>query len=321
MKRTLQLFWHKTWDNLVQVVLINFIWFAFATLLFFAAAALVNVMAAREAEATLAEGTAQKSAVTDEIPAAGREAPTAVPQPADEKPGDAAGAPVEEQEPAAEGAEAPAATDAVPDAVMSPTNIVGTLAFLVPAWVLFSVATGFVFYATADIVTQYDFGGYRLLLRKFLRRGPVLRSVAAGTVFGVTFLVTLANAIFYVKVSPDRGIVFLVLAGLMLWFLVFLVMTYALAMPLMAQRDMRLLPAVKTAAILSLSAPVRTFVVIIVAWTIIVLSVASGAGVGFFLMSATAILFNAEVRSRLEEIEREPDPPGATTENPDEVAS
>lgn len=322
MKRTLQLFWHKTWDNLVQVVLINFIWFAFATLLFFAMIATVRVMASRETDATPAERTAGGISATGDTSAADkREALAVMPQPADKKPGDAAGTPVEKRNPAAGSTTAPAATNAVPDAVASLTTVLAAWLFLVLAWMLFSAATGFVFYATADMMTEYDFSGYRFLLRKFLRRAPIVRFVTADTVFAVTFLITLANAIFYVKVTPDRGIVFLVLAGLMLWFLVFLVMTYALAMPLVAQRDMRLFPAVKTAAILSLSAPVRTFVVIIVAWTIIVLSLLSGAGVGFFLMSATAMLFNAEVRSRLEEIEHEPDPPGATTENPDEGAS
>lgn len=274
MKRTFQLFWSKSWDNLIHLVLFNFIWFTPLVALFFAMMLVTMVFGGNE-----------RTSVPPAVEAAAAaEAPEAEDTYTEEAPGEA---------PAGE--EAPAGTAAKISALM----------FLACAWLVFCVATGFVFYGMADIVTHYDFSGYKEVAREFSRRGPILKSIGLVTICAVTLLATAVNILFYLDLAGSKGILFLLLAGIMLWFLLFAVMTFGQTLPLVAQRRMGLLAALRSAAILSLSAPMRNLAVLAVVATILMLAVLSGAGVGFFVLAAPAVLFNCEVRARFEELEAE----------------
>ena len=190
----------------------------------------------------------------------------------------------------------------------------GPLVFLGLSWLLFSVAAGFVFYAVADIIAEYDFSGYFYVAKRFLRRGPILKSIFVVTACAVTFIATVANILFYLNLAATRGAAYLILAGVMLWFLLFVLMTFALTLPLAAQRHMTTLRAVRLAALLSLSRPLRMLVILVTAGAIVLIAFVSGAGVGFFVVSVPAALFNSEVRVRIEEIEEREPPTDSTAQ-------
>ena len=297
MKRTFQLFWQRGWDNLVHLVIFNLVWFTLSLPFLFGLVMFLMVLGPETsppdapAEAPAREEAASEGPLLSEHPAAGEPA-------AGEK--GARESPLEFLERASR------------ERMAAHGRRLGlVLLYLACCWVLFCVATGYVFFAMADIVAEYDFGGYGYITRRFLRRGPILRSIAAVTLCGVTLAVSLANIVFYLYLAAARGLVFILLAGIMAWFVLLVIMTFALAMPLVAQRGMRLLPAVRTAAILALSAPLRTFFVVAAAGVVAIIAICSLAGFGFFVVSAPAVLFNAEVRSRLEEIERPRGTPAA----------
>ena len=168
---------------------------------------------------------------------------------------------------------------------------------------LLCVATGFVYFATADFVANYDFSGYREVLRKYLKRGPILRSVGLITLFIVTLVAAVANVLFYLNLASRFGVVLFILAGVMLWFACFVVMTFVLAMPLVAQRDLTVWQAIRSGAVMALARPVRTLVVAVTASVIFVLGLMSGAGAGFFAVSAPTALFNAAAKVSLDEAE------------------
>jgi len=289
--RTFQLFWQKTWDNLFHLIVVNFIWFTLSLPLMFALVLTLNAIAPplstqneRALSALEREGSGAERA--DEGPV--EEGETA--------PGDMGGSQGQDA------CEADAESPDRPFFNWGP-HVVWPLIFLVFSWILFCIAAGFVFYAAADMVTGYDFSGYRCVLEGFLRRGPLLKSILSITVCAVTFVATVVNVLFYLHLAAARSPWYLVLAGVMLWFLLFVMMTFALALPLAAQRGLRILPSLRLGALLALSRPLRMFIVITVAGAIVLVALVSGAGVGFFIVSVPATLFNSEVRARLEEIE------------------
>lgn len=276
MMRTFQLFWRKAWDNLFHLILINFIWFTLSLPLMFSFA-----FALRSLAPPLSQRNERALAAIEGNQAGQTEPPQAAPEAAD------ATAPVESAR----------------SFINWGPHMAAPLVFLGLSWIISCVASGFVFYATADIVTEYDFSGYFYVLKAFLKRGPILRSILAITVCTVTFIAAVVNVLVYLHLAATRGVVYLVLAGVMLWFLLFVMMTFALTLPLAAQRDMKTLAALRLAALLSFSRPLRMFIIIIVAGATVIVSLVSGAGVGFFIVSVPAVLFNSEIRARLEEIE------------------
>jgi len=331
MGSTYAVFWRKAWDNLGHVIVFNFIWFTLAIPFFLAFLLAVRTMFPSEPPALPHEPPAPEARLP--IPTA----PPAEPgvraesiESATAPSESAAAAPAEtgESPPVPPSGETPE-----PPAAPAPSHkvrfhfgadAVAALVFLAMSWALLSAATGLVFYGMADITTEYDFSGYRFIFRQFLRRGPILRSVALVTIFFVTFFASWANIAFYLYLAMAKGMVFLLLAGVMLWFVLFLTMTFALALPIMAQRDLRiayeseafpdaaeeqraargprtgLWPALRTGAVIALSFPGRTFFLTLTGFFIFLLGVLSTAGVGFFAISAPAVLFNADVKGHLQ---------------------
>jgi hypothetical protein len=303
MGATLAIFWRKTWDNLGHVVFFNFIWFTlcipFFLALVFAMRMSFNAggIGYTAAPATSAESPAPAAAELGSTAEALLSTVSALPG---TDSGLAAGV---------HGSIRP----------VFGLRTVEALFLLIISWTLACAATGFVFYAMSDLVTEYDFSGYRFIFRQFLRRGPVLRSIGLLSIFAFTFVATLANIVFYLILAQTKGPAFLGLAGVMLWFEIFVTMTCALALPIMAQRDLarayaqelidagrgtapaelpaaaRVWPAMRTAAVIALSSPMRTFGVLLIALCIVCIGLISGAGVGFFVMAAPAALFNANV--------------------------
>ncbi|MHC4711748.1 MAG: YesL family protein [Planctomycetota bacterium] len=288
MKRTLQLFWSKGWDNLIHLVIVNLIWFTAAIPL---ALGVVNLV-----RPYLPEETAAVDAGTDED--AGAETTETATQN-----GLSPAPPAQPTESAVEAPGAPGVSEP-PSAVRLTASIV----FVVLSWVLFCIACGFVFFCMADIVKEYDFSGYRYVLREFLRARPLAASVASMTLFTVTVGAALFNLFFYLYLARTRGVIFLLVAALMLWFFLLVSMSFALTLPLIAQRNLRLFRAIRTAAVLSLSAPIRTLIVVLAAAAIFIMSL-FGPQIGFFAIAVPAVLLNSDVRARLEEIEQ------PTTEN------
>lgn len=276
MMRTFQLFWRRAWDNLFHIIFINFIWFTLSLPLIFSLLFTLRALApplSPENERALSAIEADQADQTA--------TPQAPPEPENDAPRPASKGPLVNWGP----------------------HMTAPLIFLGLSWIISCVASGFVFYATADIVTEYDFSGYFHVLRAFMKRGPILKSILAITVCTVTFIASVVNVFVYLHLAATRGVWYLVLAGVMLWFLLFVMMTFALTLPLAAQRDMKTFAALRLAALLSLSRPLRMLLVIMVAGGTMIVSLVSGAGVGFFILSLPAVLFNSEVRARLEEIE------------------
>jgi hypothetical protein len=296
MKRTFQLFWQRTWDHLVHLTIINFIWFTLTVPFFLSFRSAVVAIAPLETVAVSAEqeqgpqAAADGSETDDESPATAEvaEAETADIEPDGQAP-----------------VESTSETTAVRQEIKLRwgPHVVAPLVLTGMTFLLSSVALGFVFYATADIVAEYDFSGYKAVLRTYLRRGPILKSVAVSTLFLVTMSATLVNMAVYSYLSAAKSSGFSLLAGIMLWFVLFAAMTFSLTLPLVAQRSMSLPRALKTAAIFTLSRPLRMFILMLLTVSIIVISVLSGAGMGFFVVSIPATLFNAEVAARYEERE------------------
>jgi uncharacterized membrane protein YesL len=123
------------------------------------------------------------------------------------------------------------------------------------------------------------------------------------TLFVATFAATVVNVLFYLQLAPRLGVALFLLAGVMLWFACFAAMTFALAMPLVAQRGLTVRHAVKAAAVMALTRPARMLAVIVTAFLVFVLGLMSGAGAGFFAISAPATLFNAAAKVCLDEAE------------------
>lgn len=268
------LFWRKAWDNLGHVVILNMLWLTLAIPTGLAIYSVwVTVVTTSQAPAVAQAGVSpdEAAALSPGAPQPGAPAPTA-----DEKP------PIRFRW-----------TPAAIPAVM----------FLALSWVLLCVATGFVYFATADFVANYDFSGYREVLRKYLKRGPILRSVGLITLFIVTLVAAVANVLFYLNLASRFGVVLFILAGVMLWFACFVVMTFVLAMPLVAQRDLTVWQAIRSGAVMALARPMRTLVVAVTASVIFVLGLMSGAGAGFFAVSAPTALFNAAAKVSLDEAE------------------
>ncbi len=297
MKEAFGVFWRKFWDNLGHVVIFNFIWFTACIPLFLALMLAANTFVTRE---PVALGTGE---------------PTTESQAAVETPVDA------------------------DNALSSDSLLVGSdgkpvklsfhfgprgaavAVFAVMAWLVLCAATGLVFYGMADLTTEYDFSGYKFIFRTYVRAGPMARSVALLNIFVFTFAASLANIVFYLYLAGTMSPLFLVLAGVMLWFVLFASMTSMLALAIMAQRDLRdayeranrgedtegevlnegrrgLWQAIRSGAIVTLLAPGRTIVLAGVALLIFAVGMASGAGAGFFAMSGPAVLFNADVATR-----------------------
>jgi uncharacterized membrane protein YesL len=109
----------------------------------------------------------------------------------------------------------------------------------------------------------------------------------------------------------------------MLWFILFLTMTFMYALPVAAQRGKTFGKAMKLAATLALTTPGRSFVVLVTGACIFFLGMMSGAGAGFFAVSAPAMLFNAAAKARFDEIaephgmDETPGGPGGDGEAPD----
>jgi hypothetical protein len=307
MKRVFALFWHKFWDDIGHVVLINFIWFTLSIPFFlavlFAVRNFVGERPSLDTGASVSSSEAAGEVAAPSIESSSSELASS--QSEIGSTGEAVTVPQRHNE-FRMGADAPAA-----------------IIFLIFSWTLMCAATGFVSYGMADLTTEHDFSGYRFLFRSYLRRGPVLRSVALLTLLTVTFCASWANIIFYVILAQSKGIVFLLLAGIMLWFVLFATMSCILALPIMAQRDLKALyarqaedrlgtgqeqstfeslrlespglwPALKTAGIISLGSPVRTLVVTFVGFVIFLIGIPS-AGIGFFAVSAPQVLFNADI--------------------------
>jgi len=339
MKRVFALFWHKFWDDIGHVVLINFIWFTLSIPFFLAVLfAVRNFVGERP---SLDTGSIVSSVSASE-PAAQGEALSMQ---------SSSSALASSQSEIASTGDAATGSARHREFRMGPTAPAAII-FLIFSWTLMCAATGFVSYGMADLTTEHDFSGYRFLFRAYLRRGPVLRCVALLTLLAVTFCASWANIIFYVILAQSKGIVFLLLAGVMLWFVLFATMSCLLALPIMAQRDLKALyardvenrlptgepqdafeslrleslrldslrldsprlevqrpespglwPALRTAGIICLGSPVRTLVVTFVGFVIFLVGIPS-AGIGFFAVSAPQVLFNADVYEHLGGMDR-----------------
>jgi len=327
MKRVLGLFWQKSWDNLGHVVVFNFIWFALAVPFFFVL--MLTVMSPEVFKRTaLPEGEAPLAAApTAPSPSAAGSTQTALSSTEAAVALDAGGVP----------AAAAGRVSTASEVTFQPTaSAIPLFVLLAMAYVVVCAATGFVYFGMADMVLEYDFTGYKYIAKVYLRRGPVLRTIALITLFIATFVATQANLGFYLNLARTRGMVFLVLAGVMLWIVIFITMTFVLALPVLAQRELRradaiaaahataemagraqsstsedlILPpevtlwrTIRTAAVMAMSAPGRTIFVLLIGFLLFLLGIFSGAGVGFFAVAAPAVLFNADVRVHLEEAE------------------
>ncbi len=305
MGRTFQLFWNKGWDNLIHIVVLNLIWFTLTIPLVISLWNLA-VLYAPEPTALESQGTepvttdeaeVTTTSVTGEVPAA--EAPSAALQPTDS----AVTSPS-----AATPAQPTDSAVVLPPALSRrepPTQgrLVASIVFAVSSWILFCIGSGFVFFSTADIVKEYDFSGYRHVLLAFLRGRIMATSVVSISLSTVAAGAAVFNLAFYLHLAQTRGIPFLLLAGLVLWFLMLVTMSFALVLPLVAQREMTFLRALRTAALLSLSSPLRTALVVAIAGGLFFVGLLSGAGAGFFAMGLPAVLLNSEARARLEGIE------------------
>ncbi len=285
MKRTFQLFWQKSWDNLLHLVAFNFIWFVLSLPLLVSVYVTVRSLAVAEAGGALP--------------------PVAV----ESVESDAAGA---------TGAEDMGRTEELIVVgggglaqYMTPM-VMMSLVFMALSWVVFCVATGFVFHGMADIVPEYDFSGYKHVVRKYHRRGPVLRSVGLMTLFAATSVATLVNLYVYLVLATSKAAVFLLLAGIMIWFGLLVLMAFPLAMALSAQRGTGIWGSIRSGASLSLSSPGRMFVVGTMAVLVTLVAVISGAGAGFFMMAAPAALYNAAARAFIEELEAKTQAEGET---------
>lgn len=303
MWTVLGLFWRRVWDNLFHVVAFNIIWFTLAIPFFYSV---------RSAVITLFP--TQESSVAGAAESGGFEGTSALPP--DRNPLSSTDTRVGGS---SEAALLPGQAEKPRHTFTFGSAGAVSLVMLVMSWAVLCTATGFVYYGLADIVTEYDFSGYRFLLRRFLKKGPILKSIAVLTFFVLTFCASSANMFFYLALAQTKGLTFLLLGGIMLWFIVFLTMTCALVLPVMAQRDLsaayaaegaqapdglsqadnaamqdsRLWPAFKTAALISLSSPLQTFFVLVLGILIMALGVFTMAGVGFFAVAAPAALFNA----------------------------
>jgi len=308
MWTALGLFWRKSWDNLGHVVLFNFIWFTFLIPFVFSVFIAVRVLYPSEEP----PASAQEALVSGNASAA-------LPQGATAGSTDAVLA--------ADAGSAPggAQKEASPRAFRPSVRGIPAILMLVMSWLVFCAATGFVFYGMADIVTEYDFSGYKFILKIFLRRGPVARSILLLTFFLVTLYVSTRNIDWYLLFAKEKGLVFLLPAGVMLWFVLFLTMTCMLTLPVAAQRDLKaayaedaqpasgegasaqenkpanagLWSCLKAAAVISLSSPLQTFAALVVTVLIAALGVYTMAGVGFFAMAAPATLLNAYAHVQL----------------------
>lgn len=296
------LFWRKAWDNLFHIIIFNMIWLTL-TIPFLQALRITG----NTLFPVIEQAAAPAPAATGAAPAIQSTATAAVESTmlAPEIQSTASVA-VESTATAATGAPSVDSTSA---ATARPRHFRWTAAgipaivMFIAAWLLVCVATGFVFYGTADIVANYDFSGYKDVFRTFMKKEPVARSIILVSLFAAVFVASWANLAFYLSVARSMGILFVLLAGVMLWFIVFVSMAFMYALPVAAQGNMKVFQSIKVGAVFALTYPARSFAALLVGGLVFILGVASAIGAGFFAVAAPAMLFNAAARIRLDEME------------------
>lgn len=200
-------------------------------------------------------------------------------------------------------------------AITAPVSIplaAAAAVLVIASWVFLAAVTGLAYYAMADIVVEYDWNGYKAVFTKYFSRGPLLRSVALVSLYAFTFAAALTSVAFYLGMGGSFRLLFMALAGIMIWFCFFSTMAFFQAMALMAQTGRGLWSSVLDGVILVLIAPARTFVITAIGVAVLVPVVLALFGAIFFAIaipvilffSATlpAVLFNADVRLRLEDM-------------------
>jgi len=295
------LFWRKAWDNLFHIIIFNMIWLTLTIPFLKASQITANTLfpvvegAGTPASAPLEAAPAIQSTATVAV-----ESTTTAPAIQS-----TAAAAVESTATAPSGTPSVESTSA---AAARPRHFrwtpagIPAIVMLIAAWLLVCIATGFVFYGTADIVANYDFSGYKDVFRTFMKRDPVTRSIALVSLFAAVFVASWANLVFYLSVARTMGLLFVLLAGVMLWFIVFVSMAFMYALPIAAQGNMGVTRSIKTGAVFALTYPARSFAALAVGGMVFFLGVASAIGAGFFAVAAPAMLFNAAAKVRLDEM-------------------
>ncbi len=130
-------------------------------------------------------------------------------------------------------------------------------------------------------------------------RDDLVRSVCICGLYGGVLLLLAANVLFYVRLIDSWPWVGAVLAGVMIWLIVFVCMTAVYVLPLMQRSEAPVRQVIRSGVFLAVDKPRHAFALLFCGSVTMAFSLASGVGLLFLGIGAVGVLFSTGLREHL----------------------